>query len=91
MCFDILKVDGKLPTIKDRNDGLMLRANVCLQKLIEIAAQRRRNYIIDHVRSSCRYALSNKLSLGKCESRYSVKTAAIIHWIQSNRCSHRAR
>jgi heterogeneous nuclear ribonucleoprotein U-like protein 1 len=27
----------------------MLRVNICLQKLIEIAAQRRRNYIIDHV------------------------------------------
>lgn len=28
----------------------MLRVNIGLQKLIEIAAQRRRNYIIDHVR-----------------------------------------
>jgi heterogeneous nuclear ribonucleoprotein U-like protein 1 len=46
----LLKIDGKLPSIKDRNDGLMLRVNVCLQKLIEIAAQRRRNFIIDHVR-----------------------------------------
>ena len=44
-----MKVNGKLPTVKDRNDGLMLRMNICLQKLIEIAAQRRRNYIIDHV------------------------------------------
>jgi hypothetical protein len=44
-----LKIDGKLPVAKDRNDGLMLRGNICLQKLIEIAAQRRRNYIIDHV------------------------------------------
>jgi len=43
-----LKIDGKLPNIKDRNDGLMLRVNICLQKLIEIAGQRRRNYIIDH-------------------------------------------
>ncbi|CAF4105072.1 unnamed protein product [Rotaria sp. Silwood2] len=47
-----MAIDGKLPTIKDRNDGLMLRVNVCLQKLIEIAAQRRRNYIIDHVNIS---------------------------------------
>ena len=45
-----VKVDGKLPTIKDRNDGLMIRVNVCLQKLIDIAAQRRRNIIIDHVK-----------------------------------------
>ena len=30
----------------------MLRVNVCLQKLIEIAAQRRRNYIIDHVNTT---------------------------------------
>lgn len=44
-----MTTDGKLPTIKDRNDSTMLRVNVCLQKLIEIAAQRRRNYIIDHV------------------------------------------
>ena len=29
----------------------MLRVNICLQKLIEMAAQRRRNYIIDHVSS----------------------------------------
>ncbi len=48
-----LKIDGKLPNIKDRNDGLMLRVNICLQKLIEIAAQRRRNFIIDHVKSCC--------------------------------------
>jgi heterogeneous nuclear ribonucleoprotein U-like protein 1 len=47
-----LKIDGKLPVIKDRNDGLMLRLNICLQKLIEIAAQRRRNYIIDHVNTT---------------------------------------
>jgi heterogeneous nuclear ribonucleoprotein U-like protein 1 len=47
-----LKIDGKLPIIKDRNDGLMLRMNICLQKLIEIAAQRRRNYIIDHVNTT---------------------------------------
>jgi heterogeneous nuclear ribonucleoprotein U-like protein 1 len=47
-----LKVDGKSPTIKDRNDGLMLRVNIGLQKLIEIAAQRRRNYIIDHVNTT---------------------------------------
>lgn len=57
----LFKVDGKLPTVKDRNDGLMLRVNVCLQKLIEIAAQRRRNYIIDHVRSNCCDSLSNEL------------------------------
>ncbi|CAF0841442.1 unnamed protein product [Adineta steineri] len=44
-----MTIDGKLPVIKDRNDGLMLRVNICLQKLIEIAAQRRRNFIIDHV------------------------------------------
>jgi len=49
--FFFLKIDGKLPIIKDRNDGLMLRMNICLQKLIEIAAQRRRNYIIDHVKT----------------------------------------
>jgi heterogeneous nuclear ribonucleoprotein U-like protein 1 len=30
----------------------MLRTNICLQKLIEIAAQRRRNYIIDHVNTT---------------------------------------
>ncbi|CAF4891892.1 unnamed protein product, partial [Rotaria sp. Silwood1] len=47
-----MTIDGKLPIIKDRNDGLMLRVNICLQKLIEIAAQRRRNYIIDHVNIS---------------------------------------
>ncbi|CAF3967015.1 unnamed protein product [Rotaria sordida] len=47
-----MAIDGKLPTIKNRNDGLMLRVNICLQKLIEIAAQRRRNYIIDHVNIS---------------------------------------
>jgi heterogeneous nuclear ribonucleoprotein U-like protein 1 len=46
------KIDGKLPIIKDRNDGVMLRVNICLQKLIEIAAQRRRNYIIDHVNTT---------------------------------------
>jgi hypothetical protein len=51
-CFFSLKIDGKLPIVKDRNDGLMLRVNVCLQKLIEIAAQRRRNYIIDHVNTT---------------------------------------
>ncbi len=45
------KIDGKLPAIKDRNNSLMLRVNICLQKLIEIAAQRRRNYIIDHVKT----------------------------------------
>jgi heterogeneous nuclear ribonucleoprotein U-like protein 1 len=47
-----LKIDGKPPVIKDRNDGLMLRVNIGLQKLIEIAAQRRRNYIIDHVNTT---------------------------------------
>ena len=46
------QVEGKMPIIKDRNDGLMLRVNVCLQKLIEAAAQRRRNYIIDHVNTT---------------------------------------
>ncbi len=46
----LLQIDGKLPSIKDRNDGVMLRVNICLQKLIDIAAQRRRNFIIDHVK-----------------------------------------
>jgi hypothetical protein len=48
LCF-LEKIDGKTPVVKDRNDGLMLRVNICLQKLIGVAAQRRRNYIIDHV------------------------------------------
>ena len=30
----------------------MLRVNVCLQKLTEIAAQRRRNFVIDHVNTT---------------------------------------
>ncbi|CAF1140885.1 unnamed protein product [Rotaria magnacalcarata] len=47
-----MTIDGKSPTVKDRNDGVMLRVNIGLQKLIDIAAQRRRNYIIDHVNTT---------------------------------------
>jgi hypothetical protein len=55
-CFHF-KIDGKSPTIKDRNDAVMLRINIGLQKLIDIAAQRRRNYIIDHVSRSNLFSL----------------------------------
>ncbi|CAF1342854.1 unnamed protein product, partial [Adineta ricciae] len=47
-----MTIDGKLPVIKDRNDGLMIRVNIALQRLIEVAARRRRNFIIDHTNTA---------------------------------------